>query len=136
VINVPDTTRLPVRWRDRDPLGHVNFVVFLTYLEEGRNAWLTEVLGPEFDPEQYVVARVELDFRAEIPAGTAYGRTRHSVAAVGRSSVTFDEVLSIDDGVTVAEGRVVLVMWEPSQHCSRPFAAGERDALVAMAAAP
>ena len=46
-----------VRWRDVDALGHVNHAVFLTYLEEGRDAFFTRALG---DPI-YVVARLEID---------------------------------------------------------------------------
>ena len=46
-----------VRWRDTDALGHVNHAVFLTYLEEGRDAFYVHALGS--DPH-YVVARIEL----------------------------------------------------------------------------
>src|ERR1700727_4103738 len=49
-----------VRWRDVDALGHVNHAVFLTYLEEGRDAFFTRALG---DPA-YVVVRLEVDLRA------------------------------------------------------------------------
>ena len=129
-MRAPDSTRLTVRWRDRDPLGHVNFVVFLTYLEEGLNAWLGKVLGPGFDPKQYVVARVELDFLGEIPGDAAYVETHHSVKDVGRSSVTFDESLCVADGATVAEGRVVIVMWDPDLHHHRLLSSQEHDALV------
>ena len=46
--------RVQVRWRDLDALGHVNHVVVLTYLEEGRDAWL-EARGIRRD--EYVVGR-------------------------------------------------------------------------------
>ena len=36
-----------VRWRDVDALGHVNHAVFLTYLEEGRDAFYTFALGAD-----------------------------------------------------------------------------------------
>src|SRR5260221_11649877 len=52
-----------VRWRDTDALGHVNHVVFLTYLEEGRDAFYSQVIGG--DPV-YVVVRLEIDLRAEV----------------------------------------------------------------------
>lgn len=123
--------RLPVRWRDLDPLGHVNSAVFLTYLDEGRVAWLTNVLGDGFDAAQYVVARIELDYRSEIPLGTPFVETSHLVKVVGRSSVTFDERLVTPDGVVVAEGRTVLVMWEPARHQSRPLSPEEHGALTA-----
>ena len=52
-----------VRWRDLDALDHVNHAVFLTYLEEGRDAFYVRLLGG--DPS-YVVARLEVDLRAEV----------------------------------------------------------------------
>ncbi len=126
-------TRLPVRWRDLDPLGHVNAAVFLTYLEEGRNVWLREVLGDGFGPEQYVLARVEIDFRAEIAAGAEYVQTDHELASVGRSSISVVERLSDSGGVTAAQARVVLVMWDPHRRGSRPVSEAEREALAGLA---
>ncbi|MGH3201311.1 MAG: acyl-CoA thioesterase [Streptosporangiaceae bacterium] len=54
---------VPVRWRDTDAQGHVNHAVFLTYLEEARDAFFEHVIGA--DPS-YVVARVEVDLCAEV----------------------------------------------------------------------
>ncbi|MHB1208402.1 MAG: acyl-CoA thioesterase [Acidimicrobiales bacterium] len=121
--------RFAVRWRDLDQLGHVNSVVFLTYLEEGRTTWLGGLLGPQFETNQYVIARVELDYLAEIPSGTEFVETQHEIAAVGRSSVTLDESLSIVGGGVAARGRVVLVMWEPDHHRSRQLSSHELAAL-------
>ena len=121
--------RFAVRWRDLDQLGHVNSVVFLTYLEEGRTSWLGALLGPQFETNQYVIARVELDYLSEIPSGTEMVETQHEIAAVGRSSVTLDEKLSIVGGQVVAQGRVVLVMWEPEHHRSRQLSDHELAAL-------
>jgi len=129
----PAPNRMAVRWRDLDHLGHVNFVVFLTYLDEGRTAWLSSVLGPSFEPDQYVVAHIELDYRAEIPAGTEMIETVHVVEELGRSKITFREELRIVDGPMVAEGNVVIVMWEPSLHRSRPLSDAERHALDSLA---
>ncbi len=54
-----------IRWSDSDALGHVNHAVFLTYLEEGRDAFYLQVLGDQ----NYVVVRIEIDLRAEIRHG-------------------------------------------------------------------
>ena len=54
---------VPVRWRDTDAQGHVNHAVFLTYLEEGRDAFYTQAIGAE---PIYVVVRIEVDMRAEV----------------------------------------------------------------------
>jgi acyl-CoA thioester hydrolase len=126
-------TRIPVRWRDLDPLGHVNSAVFLTFFETGRDLWLRDVLGESFGPEQYVLVRIEVDFRAEVPQGTDYVQSTHEVEAIGRSSITLNERLADPSDVTVAEARVVLVMWDPDRHGSRPVTEVEREALAAPA---
>ena len=60
--------RETVRFRDLDPMGHVNNAVFLTYMESARTAWLLE-LGAASGVHDIaiIVARVEIDFRS--PAG-------------------------------------------------------------------
>ena len=51
-----------VRFRDCDAMGHVNNAVFSTYLEQARIA----ILG---GLETFILARVEIDFRAELHSG-------------------------------------------------------------------
>ena len=57
-----------VRFRDLDPMGHVNNAVFLTYMESARTAFLIE-LGAASGVHDLpiIVARIEIDFRS--PAG-------------------------------------------------------------------
>ena len=52
-----------MRWRDLDALGHVNHPVVLTYLEEGRDAFLAE-RGIRRD--EYVVGRCTVSYQGEI----------------------------------------------------------------------
>ena len=47
--------RIAIRWRDVDNYGHVNNAVYLTYLEEARDAWVREVRGEGFD---FVIVRI------------------------------------------------------------------------------
>jgi acyl-CoA thioester hydrolase len=129
-------SRIPVRWRDLDPLGHVNSAVFLTFLETGRDLWLRGVLGEEFGPEEYVVARIEVDFRAEVPQGTDYVQSVHEVEAVGRTSITLSERLLDPNGVTVTEARTVIVLFDPQAHGSRQVTEPEREALLGLAITP
>lgn len=129
-------TLIPVRWRDLDPLGHVNSAVFLTFLETGRDLWLRQVLGERFSAEQYVVARIEVDFRAEVPQGTDYVESVHAVEAVGRSSITLNEQIVGPSGAVCAEARVVIVLWDLELRASRPVRDLEREALLAPAITP
>jgi acyl-CoA thioester hydrolase len=71
--------QVSLRWRDLDALGHVNHAVFLTYLEEGRDAFYVQALGR--DPH-YVVARMEIDLRAEVRYADRRLRVRVEVERV------------------------------------------------------
>ena len=116
--------KIPIRWRDVDALGHVNNAVYLTYLEE----LLTDVVGPVLD-DDYVTARVELDFRNEIRLGDREVKGSATVEGIGRSSLTVGVTLVRVDGETALEGRVVIVAWDREQRRSRPLTAAERDSL-------
>src|SRR5688572_33247763 len=56
----------PMRWSDMDAYGHVNNVVYLTYLEEARVDMLFTIgaeLGAKALSEGVLVARHEIDYR-------------------------------------------------------------------------
>jgi acyl-CoA thioester hydrolase len=79
-----------VRFRDCDPMGHVNNAVYLTYLELARFAyWKAADIGRLAGEVSYIMARVEIDFRAPATTGqvldvgiavTGFGRTSFSMA--------------------------------------------------------
>ena len=58
----PFVRRERVRFNDCDPMGHANNALFSTYLEEARIG----VLG---GLGEFILARVEIDFRSELRAG-------------------------------------------------------------------
>jgi acyl-CoA thioester hydrolase len=116
-----------LRWRDVDALGHVNHAVFLTYLEEGRDAFYAQALGR--DPH-YVVARVEIDWRAEVRYADRQLRVRIEAERVGTTSLTTLETVRTPAGVTAAEARVVTVLWDASARKPMAFTEGERARLT------
>lgn len=117
-----------VRWRDTDALGHVNHVVFLTYLEEGRDAFYMQVLGS--DPH-YVVARLEIDFRAEVRREDRRVTVRIEVERVGMTSLTTREMVLGPSRQVVAQARVVTVRWDADRRKPMPFSEAERARLAA-----
>ena len=63
----PFVHREHVRYRDLDAFGHVNNAVYLTYLEQARNAWLAQLgLVREVADIAMILARTEIDFRAQL----------------------------------------------------------------------
>ena len=119
-----------VRWRDTDALGHVNHAVFLTYLEEARDAFYTQVLGS--DPH-YVVARIEADLRAEVRHPDRQVTVRIEPERLGTTSLITRETILTASGEVAAEARVVTVRWDPGQRQPIPFSKTERMRLAAMA---
>jgi acyl-CoA thioester hydrolase len=117
-----------VRWRDTDALGHVNHVVFLTYLEEARDAFYAQVLGA--DPI-YVVVRIEVDLRAEVRHADRQVSVQLTVERLGTTSLTTRETIRTLGGEVVAEARVVTVRWDPASRQPVPFSAVERERLAA-----
>ena len=122
-----------VRWRDVDALGHVNHAVFLTYLEEGRDAFYTRALGS--DPV-YVVARLEVDLRAEVRYPDRRGTVRIEVERLGTTSLTTRETILTSSAETAAEARVVTVRWDAARRKPVPFSQAERMQLAAMTSDP
>jgi acyl-CoA thioester hydrolase len=120
-----------VRWRDSDALGHVNHAVFLTYLEEGRDAFYVQILGS--DPS-YVVVRLEVDLRAEVRLSDQRVTVRVEVESLGTTSLTTRETIFVPSGEVAAEARVVTVKWDADQRKPVPFSETERRRLTAAIA--
>jgi acyl-CoA thioester hydrolase len=126
--------RIPIRWRDLDGYGHVNNAVYLTYLEEARDAWVEETLGRTGDTWDFVLARVAIDYRRELTQADREVVVRCRIGSVGRSSIrTVEEILTRDGSVSaVAES--VIVPRDPATGGSRPLSDEERTALEARRA--
>jgi acyl-CoA thioester hydrolase len=121
--------RIEIRWRDIDAYGHVNNAVYLTYLEEARDAWVQKVLGPVADTWDFVLARVAIDFRGELKQDDGAVLVRCRLDSLGRSSVrTREEVLKLDGSIS-AEAASVIVPRDARTGRSRQLADVERAAL-------
>ena len=121
--------QVDVRWRDVDALGHVNHAVFLTYLEEGRDAFFAQTLAS--DPI-YVVVRLEVDLRAEVRYPDRRVTVRIGVERLGTTSLTTRETIVTPANEVVAEARVVTVRWDSGQRKPVPFSEAERAQLETM----
>jgi acyl-CoA thioester hydrolase len=120
---------IEIRWRDMDAYGHVNNAVYLTYLEEVRDEWLDDALAGKGDAWDYVLARVEIDFRSELTQGDDRLVARCRLDSLGTASVRTREELVTLDGQIAAEAQSVLVARDRETGRSRPLTDGERAAL-------
>ncbi len=84
-------------------MGHVNNAVYSTYLEEARIG----VLGDLID---FILARVEIDFRSELRMGEDV-EVRTRCSRIGTKSFDLEHVIAAD-GRVVAEAKSVLVSYD------------------------
>jgi acyl-CoA thioester hydrolase len=131
----PFVYRETVRYRDADAFGHVNNAVYLTYLEQARNAWLRELaLVRSIDDIAMILARVEIDYRAqleideEVEVGVRCSR-------LGTKSFELAYELRAGDRL-VAEAKTVLVGFDYERNETVPISERWRDALSRTRPAP
>jgi acyl-CoA thioester hydrolase len=125
--------RIEIRWSDLDVYGHVNNAIYLTYLEEVRDEWLGDRLGDPDEIWNWVLARVEIDYRRELALADDVAVASCRLDRVGNSSVTTREEVRTADGELAAEAKAVLVARDRESGRSRPLTAAERTAFQGRA---
>jgi acyl-CoA thioester hydrolase len=126
------THREQIRFRDLDAMGHVNNAVYLTYLEQARLKFLDSLglVRVQHQP-QMILARVELDFRAQLGPG---GEVEIGVRAgrIGTKSFALEHRFESADR-HVADARSILVAYDYGRQESVPLADEWRRALTPAA---
>ena len=121
-------TRISLRWRDMDMLGHLNQSVYHELLEEGRGALFSSLGDVGWFP--FVLVRVELDHLSEIRHDHESVEVVVRVEKVGGKSVTLAHDIVLPDGTVAATGSCVIVAWDPRARGSRELTGDERAALL------
>jgi acyl-CoA thioester hydrolase len=129
----PETrTRVTLRWRDMDMLGHLNQSVYHELLEEGRAELLSGVAREAGDAYgTWVLVHVELDYRHEVRKDHREVEVVVRAGDVGRTSVVFEHEVLLPDGTVAASGRTVMVGWDARARGKRELTGAERAALGA-----
>ena len=99
-----------VRFRDLDPMGHMNNAVYATFLEQARLAFLSQHGAPV---QNMILARLEIDFRSPVELGETV-EIEVTPTRVGTKSFDLGYVLRAGDRV-VAEAKTVLVAYDYEQ---------------------
>lgn len=124
------TLEFELRYRDLDPMGHVNNAVYVTYLEHARAAYFRDVIGITLDSIDSVLATVTVDYRApiELSADTATIKTR--VPELGTSSIPMEYAISAA-GELAATAETVQVVIDGETEQSRPIPEDWRETIEA-----
>ncbi len=123
--------RLDVRFRDCDPLDHVNNAVYLTYLEQARIAHWRSVWKfgtSESTVPGVILARAEIDFRKPARYGDVL-EVRIGLAGIGNTSFTYDYEIVDAAGALVASAKTVMVMFDYSAGKPVPVPEDVKEAL-------
>jgi acyl-CoA thioester hydrolase len=122
-----------VRFRDLDPMGHVNNAVFLTYLEQARFAFFADAgAATGLTEMNMIVARVEIDFKAPVRLGQ---EVEVSVRASRFGTKSFDLEYELHvEGELVAEAKSVQVAYDYDRRQPVPVPAEWREKLTAIPA--
>lgn len=126
------STMLEVRWRDLDPMGHVNNAVYFSYLEQARVHYLRELGAIPTDPAEigFILAEASCQFKSPLELGERV--TIHTrVSGMRNSSFVFEYRLAGKDGRLVATARTVQVCYDYRAQRPIPIPDGWRDAIVA-----
>jgi acyl-CoA thioester hydrolase len=108
------TVPLDVRWRDLDPMGHVNNAVFLTYLERARVEYHRSMSRAALDTRsfRFIIARIEIDYLAPVTLNDQVV-CRIGVVEWGAKSFVFRYELAAPGGERVfARARSVQVCYD------------------------
>ncbi len=119
-----------VRWRDLDPLGHVNNAVIVTYLEFARASYWRErmtLTDPSAVP--FVIAHLELDYLRPI---LFHDQVEVGVrpVKVGGTSFTLEYLIEAS-GEPAAKARTVQVYLDLDTHRPAPLPEDLKAALLA-----
>jgi len=101
-----------VRFRDCDPMGHVNNAVYLTYLELARFAyWKAAEIERLAGEVSYIIARVEIDFRSPAVTGEVLD-VGIRVTGFGRTSFSMAYEIRDEEGQLIATAKSVQVAYD------------------------
>lgn len=110
---LPFTTRIAVRFRDTDAMGHVNNAVYFTYLEVARTAYWFELVGKRtLDEINFIVLKAECLFRSPAVLGEVMV-VKSGITRLGNTSFTWEYHISDEaGGREVAAASTELVMYD------------------------
>ncbi|MFT4946771.1 MAG: acyl-CoA thioester hydrolase [Natronomonas sp.] len=119
-------TEIDVRFRDLDPMGHVNNAVYASFLEHARTLYIDDVFGGRPEEINVALVNLEIDFKRQV-------RFRETVTVgvgvteLGESSVTMEYEVRTG-GELAATARTILVALD-DEGDSRAMPEGIREAI-------
>ena len=124
---------IEVRYGDLDPQGHVNNAKHLTYFEQARIHYMTELglftKDQSFMQIGVIVADIHITYLEPIRFGQNIKAGVH-VAKLGGKSMTWEQnILDADTGKELAKGEVILVTYDYKEEKTIPIPREWRETI-------
>lgn len=129
MTETPFSTDIHVQFRDLDPMGHVNNVVFGWYLQEARADYFDDVIGLSLPDVPTVIASLSIEYRAAINHGDAV-TVEVTVPRLGKTSIPMEYAIRTNDEVA-ATAESVMVAYDFDAEEPRPIPDNWRTAIEA-----
>lgn len=124
------TVELPVRFRDLDPMGHVNNAVYATYLEHARARYFREVVGESLPTADTVLVHLSVDYRVPIDLDDGSVKVALWIPRLGESSIPMEYEVRVGETVA-ASAETVQVAYDRDAGTSKPIPDAWRAAIEA-----
>lgn len=116
-------TEIIVKEEDIDSLGHVNNIVYVHYLEDGRSDWFRKA-GVSFEDLRErnlsdVVLKLEILYKQEAKLGERLIVETYPLR-LGNTSFTFEQRILNEKNEVITEATVIQVMFDLITRKSRP----------------
>lgn len=121
---------VPVRFRDLDPMGHVNNAVYATYLEHARTRYFQEVIGEPLVDADTVLVHLSIDYRRPIAIDDDTVEVAMRIPRLGESSIPMEYEIRAG-GDVAATATSVQVAIDPTGSESEPIPVAWRSAIEA-----
>lgn len=131
MTNFKHRTAIPIRWSDLDEMGHVNNALYLTYLEDARIIYFSDVLKWDWRKLGMILAHVEIDFIKPLFFGDQL-EILTRCTRLGNKSFDLEYILlQVKEGKeeTAAKAKTVIVMFDYQLMKSAEIPAGTRQTL-------
>lgn len=123
-------TEVDVRFRDIDPMDHVNNAVYVTYIEQARAEYYEDVVGLTLGEADTVLAHLEVDYERPIELGDTV-EVRMRTDELGTSSIPMSYELRVE-GAVVATAHTVQVTFDRETGEAEPVPEAWRERIEAF----
>ena len=117
------TKEIVVKEQDIDELGHVNNIVYVAYLQDGRTHWFAEA-GISYEDMAVrnlgtVILHLDVLYRKEARLGERLKIVTRS-GKLGNTSFVFEQHILNESGELITEAKVTEVMFDLTERRSTP----------------